>query len=493
MSVPVSTLPAIAEAAAAAAPQLARMTLEDRAALLEALAAALEGAREELVALADKETSLGATRLDGELSRTTGQLQLFATVLRDGGYLEATIDHADLAITPPRPDLRRYLIPLGPVAVFSASNFPFAFSVAGGDTASALAAGCPVVVKGHSGHPELSRRTAAVVEARLDELGLHPGTFGHVQGRENGLQLVTAPPIKAVGFTGSLAAGRSLFDLAVRRSDPIPFYGELSSINPVVIAPQAAADRADTIAEGLVSSVTLGVGQFCTKPGLVFVPDGSAVPEAVERALADPAMSGPRPMLNQRIIDSYREDLNSLVALTGVRLIAGEITMPEHTGALPAIFDVTLSALQENLDALTNECFGPTSVLVRYRDLDQLRNMLGSLPGALVGCLHAQPAEQSALAPVFDALQALAGRVVIDGWPTGVAVAWSMNHGGPWPATTNAMHTSVGGTAIRRFLRPVTYQDVPDPLLPPALRETNPLQIPRRVDGRLLTGGKSPV
>lgn len=475
----------LATAAGAAAATIAELSLSDRAALLEEIASNLQAAETELVALAEQESSLGTARLTGELGRTTGQLQLFAAVLRDGGFLEATLDAADDDAVPPRPDLRRYLVPLGPVAVFTASNFPFAFSVAGGDTASALAAGCPVIVKAHSGHPKLSHRTAQIVSDSIGAHGLPEGTFGHVEGREAGIELVERPEIRAVGFTGSLGAGRSLFDLAVRRPDPIPFYGELSSINPVVIGPHAASTRAEQIAQGLLASITKGVGQFCTKPGVVFVPEGDDLTSEVSRLLEGGEFAGAKPMLNQRILDGFTEGLERLMGATSVEIVGGVQTLSGAPAATPMVFVTDLKSFRANAEVLYEECFGPTCILVRYSSLLQLEQSLLELPGALVGCLHAEPDERLSLAGVFARLRDLAGRVVLDGWPTGVAVSWSMNHGGPWPATTNAMHTSVGATAIRRFLRPVTFQNVPEELLPEALRDDNPLGIPRRANGSL--------
>jgi NADP-dependent aldehyde dehydrogenase len=478
-------LGSITTAATEAAPLFASMALEDRAALLERIAGNLEAAREELLPLAHAETSLAEARLAGELARTTGQLNLFASVLRDGAYLEVTIDHADPGATPPRPDLRRWLEPLGPVAVFTASNFPFAFSVAGGDTASALAAGCPVVVKGHSGHVELSRRTAQIVAESVQEHGLPAGVFAHVEGRETGVRLVREPAIKAAGFTGSIAAGRRLFDIAVGRPDPIPFYGELSSINPVVISPGAADARASTIAEQLLASVTLGVGQFCTKPGLIFVPTADDLTAQIAQLMGSGAQPGPAKMLNQGILDSFTDGLRNLCSLTGLDIVAGEMTGPGATGATPLVLVTDADGFRANRETLSEECFGPTCVLVRYASSDELIDLLSHLPGALAGCLHVEDSEPFLRSGAFEALRSKVGRVVLNGWPTGLAVSWSMNHGGPWPATTNAMHTSVGATSIRRFLRPVTYQDVAADLLPVALQEGNPLQVLRRVDGRL--------
>lgn len=469
-------------AAREAGPMLGRTTTEQRSGWLNAIADALDAAADELVEIADQETSLGETRLRGEVVRTSGQLRLFGQVVTDGGYLEATIDHADPDATPPKPDLRRLLQPLGPVAVFTASNFPFAFSVAGGDTASALAAGCPVIVKAHSGHPQLSVRTAEVVLGALNDAGAPEGTLALVGGRETGRSLVVDPAIKAAGFTGSIGGGRALFDLAVGRPDPIPFYGELSSLNPVVVTPATANARPDEIAQGLVNSFMLGVGQFCTKPGLVFVPKGGGVEEAVVAAVAG-ATSGR--MLNERIAKGFTEDLAGLLNTGRVEVLAGEPGKAVADGVAAPVVVATSANDLASADELLEECFGPMTLLVRYADDAELDAAIARLPGSLTVTVHAEPHEIDGLGSLVERACTLAGRVVFGGWPTGVAVNWAQHHGGPWPSTTSSLHTSVGATAIRRFLRPVAYQDMPETLLPAALREDNPT-IPRRIDGRLV-------
>lgn len=455
-------------AAAAAAPAAAASTDNDRARWLRAVADSLEANAPELVTLADEETHLGEPRLSGEVTRTTNQLRLFAEVVTEGSYLEAVIDHARPDATPPQPDLRRMLRPLGPVAVFAASNFPFAFSVAGGDTASALAVGCPVVVKAHPAHPELSRRTAAAVQEALARSGAPDGAFGLVEGLDAGLELVQHPAMTAVAFTGSTAGGRALFDLAVGRPDPIPFYGELGSINPVVIFPAADDHRGTELAAGLVTSMSLGAGQFCTKPGVVFVPRSSRT----ERALhVDP--TAPR-MLTPAIRTAFDRGVEDLLATPGVELVAGG-------PAGPLIAAADAATVIANPKLLRTEVFGPVTLLVRYDDAS-LPAALDSLEASLTATVHAESADD--VGAVVSRLESLAGRVLFDGWPTGVAVTWSQHHGGPWPATTS-LFTSVGAAAVRRFLRPIAYQNAPEALLPPALQERNPLGIPRRVDGVL--------
>ncbi|MPY77874.1 MAG: aldehyde dehydrogenase family protein [Actinophytocola sp.] len=469
-----------ARLAADAMDWLAERSPRERGELLLAVAGALDGAAAELIALADEETALGEARLTGEMARTTGQLRLFANVLAEGSYLEATLDAADPDATPPRPDLRRMLEPLGPVAVFAASNFPFAFSVAGGDTASALAAGCPVVLKAHSGHPKLSERTTAVVSAALEHGGAPAGTFSCLAGRGAGRELVRDPDIRAVGFTGSLAGGRALFDLAAAREDPIPFFGELGSINPVLITRRAVRERGTAIAEGLVGSFTLGVGQFCTKPGIVLVPDDTGFEQLVVDALA--GATGGR-MLTDRIAGGFHGGVGELLATGSARLLDGSgghvDTATRH--ADPVLLAADAADLIRDPEPLLRENFGPACALVRYRDGDELAAAVDVLPGSLTTTVHAEQADVTALTGVV-ALKARSGRLVWNGWPTGVAVTWSQHHGGPWPATTAPLHTSVGATAIRRWLRPVCYQDYPAELLPPALRDDNPLGLPRRVN-----------
>lgn len=472
---------AAATAAGRAAPALAALPIGARAVLLEAVAGALDGAGPELIALADAETALGTTRLTGELARTTAQLRLFADAVREGSWCEAMVDLPDPAAIPPRPDVRRLLRAIGPVGVFAASNFPFAFSVAGGDTASALAAGCPVVVKAHPSHPGLSARTGEVVAGALRAAGAPDGTFAVLHGEQAGRDLVTHPAVRAVGFTGSLHGGRALHDLAASRPDPIPFYGELGSLNPAVVTPAAVAARGAEIARGFVGSFTLGGGQFCTKPGLLFLPSGHGLTAELTGALSgvtEPAL------LNARIRDAYADGVRALAAVPGVTELSGGAATGAGYAAHPALLSVSSAGLVEHAGTLLTECFGPVSLIVEYDGADDLLRALAAVPGSLTGTVHGEPDEPGGLpAVLLAALGGRAGRVIWNGWPTGVAVCWAMQHGGPWPATTAALHTSVGVTAMRRFLRPVAYQDVPDGLLPPELADANPLGLPRRVNG----------
>jgi NADP-dependent aldehyde dehydrogenase len=476
-----SELDEVVSAATRAFAVTVRSTAAERAAWLRAAADALDAARDELVAIADAETHLGTARLTGEVARTTAQLRLFADAILEGSYLEATVDHPDPTTIPPRPDLRRMLRPLGPVAVFGASNFPFAFSVAGGDTASALAAGCPVVVKGHPAHARLSARTAEVVGDALVAAGAPEGVFGHVTGYETGAALVQHPGIRAVGFTGSLGGGRALFDLAQRRPDPIPFYGELSAVNPVLITRAAVEARADELAAGLVGSFTLGAGQFCTNPGVVLVPAGSGFGERVRSAL-DAASAAAAPMLTEGIAAAFARGVVGLAGRADVELVAGSPAQEAGTGA-PVVLRTTTAAVIADPDALLHECFGPSTLIVEYAEVADALDAVRAVGGSLTATVHAEPGEK--LAPIMEVLTEVAGRVLFAGWPTGVAVSWAQQHGGPWPATTS-IHTSVGVTALRRFLRPIAFQDAPDAALPAELREANPLGIPRRVDGVLV-------
>ncbi|WP_051759236.1 aldehyde dehydrogenase (NADP(+)) [Herbidospora cretacea] len=449
----------------------------ERADVLDRVADALLAAEDDLWPVAAEETSLGEVRLRGEIARSAIQFRLFAGVLRDGGHLEAIIDHADPSATPPKPDVRRMFQPVpGVVGVFAASNFPFAFSVAGGDVASALAAGCAVVVKAHPGHPVLSRRVAEVMRAALPD----PDLLGLVEGFDAGRELVQHPLVSAVGFTGSLRGGKAIQALIDERPDPIPFYGELGSVNPVVVLPSALSDPV-RLAEGFAASLTLGVGQFCTNPGLLFVPDDAELLKAITAAVS--ATTG-GPMLTPAICEGFESGVSRLdERLTELaRGLAG----PAEGAVAPRVHTADLTTFSMGLPEFAEETFGPSAIVVTYKEISDLPEVLRNLPGSLTATVHsADPVEA---APLVPELARLAGRVIWNGWPTGVAVTWAMHHGGPWPASTTPMHTSVGATAIRRWQTPVAYQDLPDALLPLELREDNPLGVPRRVDGVLSAG-----
>jgi NADP-dependent aldehyde dehydrogenase len=467
-------------AATRAANVLAGTTPGERASWLEHVADALDDAADPLVSLADEETHLGPSRLAGELKRTAFQLQLFASVVRTGEFLEATIDHADDQWgMGPRPDLRRMLRPLGPVAVFAASNFPFAFSVAGGDTASALAAGSPVILKAHSGHPRLSVATSEIVIETLAKTGAPDGTFALVAGQEAGRMLVTDPRTKAASFTGSIVGGRALFDLAVGRPTPIPFYGELGSVNPTFVTRSAASARPEAIASGFAASMSLGVGQFCTKPGVLFVPADSPI---VDLVVAATAQLGGALMLNQRIADGFAHALADLASHPDVEMLVR--AKAADGGAAPSIGRTSMAQLLADADRLTEERFGPAALLVEYDDEADLLAAADAFSGQLTATVHGN--DSDAIAPqLLELLAQRAGRVLWNGWPTGVSVTYAMQHGGPYPAATSSQTTSVGTAALSRFLRPVSYQSLPDALLPPALLDANPWAIPQRVDGVL--------
>jgi len=489
-STPADVDAALASARAATAP-LAALTLTERATLIERIANELDADGDALIARADLETALGTVRLTGELARTTGQLRAFADVVRDGAHLDVVIDHADATATPPRPDLRRTMVPLGPVAVFGASNFPLAFGVAGGDTASALAAGCVVVAKAHPSNAGTSALVAAAVARAVAGLDLPEGTFTLLQGAEHevGATLVAHPDITAVGFTGSLRGGRAIADLAAARPAPIPVYAEMGSHNPVWITPAALAARRTTVAQALAGSATLGVGQFCTRPSVVFLPvDDAHTASAFVDTLAQGVAAAPLgPMLDARIHEAFTARRRELTRLSGVE----DVTPDPAAGA--AVTPVRAGVLETDLATwsreplLREECFGPLVVVVRCSTAELL-STVATVPGGLTASVWSEPddpKDRELAAALVSGAATRVGRVLHDGVPTGVAVSWAQQHGGPYPASTAAGTTSVGMHAVDRFLRPVTYQDLPDVLLPVWLRDENPWSLPRRVDGKL--------
>ncbi|MFJ6936287.1 aldehyde dehydrogenase (NADP(+)) [Streptomyces sp. NPDC101132] len=477
---------AAVRAAHDARPALADRTA--RVAFLRAAADLLDEAAGQVVEASDAETALGPVRLTGELARTTYQLRAFADAVEEGSYLDVRIDRPDPALTPPRPELRRYKVPLGVVAVYAASNFPLAFSVPGGDTASALAAGCPVVVKAHPDHPATSELCAALLRRAAATTGLPEDVVAVVHGFDAGLELIRHPLVAAAGFTGSVRGGRALFDAAAARPVPIPFHGELGSLNPVLVTPAAAAERAEEIGAGLAGAMTLGVGQFCVKPGLVLVPEGEhgdRLAAALTKAVSETEAGV---LLDHRMRDNFISGVRERGALPEVTSPVTPGAGGEHTvGAGFLSVPARRLAEGDGHELLLEECFGPVTVLARYADQAEAGAVLSRLPGNLSATLQLSAAEaegrEGTAADLLAQLTTLAGRVLVNGWPTGVAVAPAQHHGGPYPAATSHS-TSVGGTAIERWLRPVAYQSVPDPLLPPELREANPLGLPRRVDGR---------
>jgi NADP-dependent aldehyde dehydrogenase len=451
-----------------------------RADLLRACAASLEQAEEHIVTVADRETALGRPRLTGELARTCGQLRLFAEVVEEGSYLDVVIDRPQPTAQPlPRPDLRRMMVPIGVVGVFGASNFPLAFSVAGGDTASALAAGCPVVVKAHPAHPATSELVADQMRDALTDAGGPAATLSMVHGTEAGRALVQDPRVAAIGFTGSLAGGRALFDLASRRTNPIAFYGELGSLNPLVVLPGAAAGGGRSLGERTADSVLLGGGQFCTKPGLLLVPSGTDGDTVVAGLRSSACETAPTHLLTPGIKEALTRAIPGLAEGTTVLL--------RDSGANRAmsatLVEVPANEILGRADLL-EEHFGPFAVVARYTDENELSDVVGALEPCLVATVHAHESDHAAAERLLPKLVAMAGRIVWNGFPTGVQVAWAMTHGGPYPATTNPLHTSVGASAIRRWLRPVTYQDVPEELLP---GEVVRPQVPHRIDGMVVS------
>ncbi|TQK17692.1 NADP-dependent aldehyde dehydrogenase [Microbacterium sp. SLBN-154] len=470
-----------------AAQEIASRSRAWRARLLDGLADSLEEHRDRLVSTAETETGLTAARLEGELSRTTFQLRLFGEAVREGGFLEAAIDHATETPLGRQPDVRRMLVPVGPVAVFGSSNFPFAFSVPGGDTASALAAGNPVVVKAHSAHPLTSKVSYEALRAGAERVDAPEGTLGIVFGQQAGVTLVEHAAIAAVGFTGSLGAAQHLRAAIEGRPRPIPFYGELQSVNPLVITEAALRARGAEIAVGLSSSITASGGQLCTKPGIAFVPAGDAADQFARRLGDAVGASDPGVLLNERVLASFGESVASLEAAPGVIALTGATT-PDGTGfsVAPRVLRVQARDLTT---AHTIEAFGPLVLVVDYHDVDELAVALAQVPHSLTATLHVEDTDLGRIVELLPVLQEASGRIVFNGYPTGVRVSWAQHHGGPWPAT-NTVHTSVGVTAIRRFLRPLAWQNAPETLLPEELRDDF-AEIPRRVDGALITTSRS--
>lgn len=455
----------------------------ERKRALDAVADGLDAAVDALVALAIEETNLADARLRGELKRTTFQLRLFGTTLAEGSYVDARIDPADpeWPMGVPRPDLRRHLEPIGPVVVFAASNFPFAFSVAGGDTASALAAGCPVILKAHSGHPRLSQATGDVVKEALLGSGAPEGIFAVIFGTESGKAALQDPRVKAGSFTGSIPGGRALFDIANSRPEPIPFYGELGSVNPVFVTQAAAAARADEITSGFVSSFTMSAGQFCTKPGVLFIPEGSGMLDTLRRS----DLGQPAALLNPRIQDGFTEVINELMTHPDVYILAAAGDAQADPPA-PILLTTPINNLLADPDTLFRECFGPSAMVVTYENERQLLDVAAMIDGQLTATIHGEP-EDDILPELIRLLATKAGRLLWNQWPTGVSVTFAQQHGGPYPATTSSTSTSVGTAAITRFLRPVAYQNFPQSLLPDTLRDLPAAAVPRRINGQLVT------
>lgn len=441
-------------------------TREERAAFLDAIAEEIDARGDAITEIGSQETGLPEARLIGERGRTVGQLRLFAAHIRKGDYLDRRHDEALPDRKPlPRPDLKMVQRPIGPVAVFGASNFPLAFSTAGGDTAAALAAGCPVVVKAHDAHPGTGEIVASAIDAAIKRCGVHPGVFSLVHGgsRDVGQALVQHPLIKAVGFTGSLGGGRALFDLCAQRPEPIPFFGELGSVNPMFMLPKAVATRGEAIAKGWVGSLTMGAGQFCTNPGIVVLLKGAYADKYVETATEALSAVGPQTMLTNGIADAYRKGATRIAGTEGVRSLLTSTC--DLRNATPYLFQTTAKDWLDN-HVLGEEVFGPLGLIVIADSEDEMVAMARSLSGQLTASIHVADGDEPVAKRLMPILERKAGRVLANGFPTGVEVADSMVHGGPYPASTNFGATSVGTLSIRRFLRPVCFQDIPAALLP---------------------------
>ncbi len=453
-------------AAEAAFASYSQATRAERAAFLRAIAEEIEARADAITEIGSQETGLPAARLQGERGRTTGQLRLFADHIEAGAYLDRRMDAALPERQPAaRPEIRMIQRPIGPVAVFGASNFPLAFSTAGGDTAAALAAGCPVVVKGHSAHPGTGEVIAQAIDAAIKTCGIHPGVFSLIQGgrRDVGHALVQHPLIKAVGFTGSLAGGRALFDLCAQRPEPIPFFGELGSVNPMFLMPAATEARAESIGKGWAASLTMGAGQFCTNPGIAVVVNGPAAERFITSATEALAQVAPQTMLTDGIAAAYRDGQARMCDLATVRPLL--VTQNPTRTVSPNLFETTgAEFLRDHL--LGEEVFGPLGLVVRVGSVAEMLELAQGFAGQLTATIHMDDADLTTAKQLFPVLERKVGRLLVNGFSTGVEVVDSMVHGGPYPASTNFGATSVGTLSIRRFLRPVSYQNVPEALLP---------------------------
>ena len=459
-----------ARAAEAAFPAYAATTREARAAFLDAIADEIEARAAAVTEIGTQETGLPEARLNGERGRTTGQLRLFAEHIRNGAYLDRRHDAAQPDRQPaPRPEIRMMQRPIGPVAVFGASNIPLAFSTAGGDTAAALAAGCPVVVKGHSAHPGTGEVVAEAVAAAIAATGMPAGVFSLIQGgrRDVGTALVAHPAIRAVGFTGSLGGGRALFDLCAARPEPIPFFGELGSVNPMFLLPAAMAARAEGLGQGWAGSLTMGAGQFCTNPGIAVVADGADADRFTAAAKAALGAVAPQVMLTPGMADAYRDGAGRMAASNSVRPVLATDSPGRSAG--PNLYETTAAAWLAD-HALGEEVFGPLGLIVRVESPERMPALADAFAGQLTATIHMDDDDLALAQALLPVLERKAGRVLVNGFPTGVEVVDSMVHGGPYPASTNFGATSVGTLSIRRFLRPVAYQNFPDALLPADLR-----------------------
>ncbi len=473
---------AACRAAEAAFGEFRHLSPARRAEFLDAIADEIDALGDDFVAIVCRETALPAGRIQGERGRTSGQMRLFAKVLRRGDFLGARIDLALPDRKPlPRVDLRQYRVGVGAVAVFGASNFPLAFSTAGGDTAAALAAGCPVVFKAHSGHMATADQVGCAIIRAAEKTGMPKGVFNMIFGGGVGEWLVKHPAIQAVGFTGSLSGGNALCKMAAERPQPIPVFAEMSSINPVVLLPQALATRGESVAKDLAASVVMGCGQFCTNPGLVIGVSSPAFTAFLAQLQEQMAAQAPQTMLNAGGLRSYSQGLEHLLAHPGVTHLAGQAQSGNQ--ALPQLFKADVSLLLEGDELLQEEVFGPATIVIEAKDDAQLKAALQGLRGQLTATLIGESDDLVAYQWLVPLLEQKVGRILVNGYPTGVEVCEAMVHGGPYPATSDSRGTSVGTLAIDRFLRPVCYQNYPEALLPEALRNSNPLGLKRLVNG----------
>ncbi|KLI63404.1 aldehyde dehydrogenase (NADP(+)) [Aurantiacibacter marinus] len=476
----------IADACAAAADAqraFASLPLSQRATFMRLVADKIDALGDDLTQRAMRESGLPEARLNGERGRTVGQLRLFADEVEHGSWQRLRIDHADASRTPPKPDLRLRMVPLGPVAVFGASNFPLAFSVAGGDTAAAFAAGCCVVVKGHPAHPGTSELVAGAICAAVAECGLPAGVFSLLNGTSNdlGAALVSDPHIAAVGFTGSRSGGLALMKIAAERPVPIPVYAEMSSVNPVVLMPARLAEGAEELARSYVGSLSMGAGQFCTNPGIVLAVESPALGQFLDEVAKSLGTVPAQTMLTSGIASSFGEGVDRLSTLPGARLLGSGKEGSTACGRAQ-VYTVDGESFAAN-EAYSNEIFGPVSIIVTCKSMEQVKAILAGMEGQLTATLHMNSDDHAEAAKLLPALEQIAGRIIANSWPTGVDVTHAMVHGGPFPATSDGRSTSVGTLAIDRFLRPVSYQDMPQGLLPSALRDASSGSI-RRINGQ---------
>ncbi|MBO9205348.1 aldehyde dehydrogenase (NADP(+)) [Niastella sp. MAH-29] len=463
--------------------QYRKYSLKDRAKFMRSIATELENAGDELIQTAMRETNLPEARLRGERARTMFQLTSYADACERGEWLEARIDTANTAKTPPKPDIRKMLIPLGPVVVFGASNFPFAYSTAGGDTACALAAGCPVIVKAHPAHAQTSEMVAQAILKAAARCNMPNGVFAHIHGasQEVGKALVTHPYTKAVGFTGSYLGGRALFDWANQRKEPIPVFSEMGSVNPVFLFPEKMKQASVEIAKMYAGSITLGVGQFCTNPGLIFGIESEELQQFINTLGNEIKAVNPGTMLHPGIAKNYVENRAKALSQQQVQNIAESDTKPTANQGVPTIASATGEAFLNN-PVLHQEVFGPYSLVIRCKDKNELLEVVRHLEGQLTATLMATENDMIANDELVEAIKDICGRFIVNGVPTGVEVCLSMHHGGPFPATTDSRFTSVGADGIKRFARPIAYQNWSDNLLPDELKNGNPLNIWRTVN-----------